>query len=601
MKKKQITKSVLAATLALSFTGVGAACGDLMGESYDDVTIISVCNMGGGVGKEWLEKAFDRFAESVADKSYEEGKQGVVIEIEHTTKYTLDDIDTAGYNIYFDQGQVNVQQFAAAGKIMNINDIVTEGSTSIESKIKENYRPAYKYNGEYYALPHYELFPGVSYDVELFDENDLYIAAPVDEKPENDGNVEPHDAFGYTVNFTVDNCGADKVYGTADDGSVRSCGNDGIYGTSDDGLPSSLVEFLALCDKIASKGWTPFALAGSHTDYSNYFLTGLTTSLSGYEAMQANFTFDGEIEVVTGYSDEPIFADLSRVGVNLPKPTTRTVNDLSEANGYLTRSQSARYYALAMLEIFESAKWFNEESYNSTTLHTTTQDKFIFSGKANNKTIAMLMELSQWTNEAQDSQSLKNFYDYTGRTEADSERNIAWMPLPTQIYDSVKEGQGRENVIIDTAACYAFINANIRFPGVVDACKDFLKFLYTDNELKEFVATTGVTRAGITLDYGDDVMNRLNSFEKSMVEMTRSSTTKIVAPIGNNETFMRNPQAFRYDTGKGAMYATVWSGVAYSAPIDVYRKEALDNVTAKDIFEQTEITSSAWVNNYYEA
>lgn len=595
MKKKQITKSVLAATLALSFTGVGAGCLDLGGESYDDVTIISVCNMGGGVGKAWLEKAFDRFADSVSDKSYEDGKQGVVIEIEHTTKYTLDDIDTAGYNIYFDQGQVNVQQFAAAGKILNINDIVTEGSVSIESKIKESYRPAYKYNGEYYALPHYELFPGLSYDVELFDKNDLYIAAPEEE------NVDPTDAFGYTVNFAVDSCGSDGVYGTADDGSVRSCGNDGIYGTADDGLPSSLVEFLVLCDKIASKGWTPFALAGSHTDYSNYFLNGLTASLSGYEAMQANFTFDGEIEVVTGYSDEPIFADLSSVGVALPKPTTRTVTDLSEENGYLTRSQVARYYALAMLEIFESAGWFNEESYNSTTLHTTTQDKFIFSGKAGNKTIAMLMELSQWTNEAQDSQSLKNFYDYTGRTEADSERQIAWMSLPTQIYDSVQEGEGNENVIMDTAACYAFINGNIRSAGLVEACKDFLQFLYTDNELKEFVAETGVTHAGITLDYGDDVMNRLNSYEKSMVNMTRSSDVKIVAPVGNNETFMRNPQAFRYDTGKGTMYATVWNGIAYSAPIDVYRKTALSNVTAKDIFMQTEISSSAWVSNYYVA
>ena len=588
MNKKQLTKSVLATALALSFTGVGAACGGGGGSS--DATVINVCNMGGGVGKVWLENAFQRFADSVGDKSYEDGKQGVEIEIEHTTKYTLDDIGTAGYNIYFDQGQVNVQQFAAQGKILNINDIVADG---IEGKIKENYRPALKYQNEYYALPHYELFPGISYDVELFDANDLYIAAPDEE------NVDATEAFGYTVNFTVNSRGADGIYGTSDDESKRSCGNDGIYGTSDDGLPSSLVELLVLCDKIAGKGWVPFAVAGSHTDYSSYFLSGLTASLSGYEAMQANFSFDGEIEVVDDFTTEPLFADLSSVGVNLYKPNTRKVT-VTEADGYLTRSQAARYYALAMLEIFEKAGWFNKESYVPTTLHTTTQDKFIFSGKAGNKTIAMLMELSQWTNEAQDAQSFQNFYSYTNRTEKDSERKIAFMPLPTQVYDSVEENQGNENVIVDMATSFAFINANIRSAGLVNACKDFLKFIYTDNELKEFVGTTGVTRAGITLDYGDAVMNRLNCFEKSMVNMTRSTDVKVVAQVSDNQTFMRNPHAFYYHLSKSPVYTTVWGGVSYNTPLDVYRKNALADKTAKDIFEQTEISSSQWTSTYYQ-
>ena len=590
MNKKQLTKSVIAMALALSFAGVGAACGDFGGGGTSNATVISVCNMGGGVGKVWLENAFERFADSVAGKSYEAGKQGVAIEIEHTTKYTLDDIGTAGYNIYFDQGQVNVQQFAAQGKILNINDIVVG---EIEGKIDENYRPALKYQNEYYALPHYELFPGISYDVELFDAYDLYIAAPEEE------NVAPTEAFGYTVNFTVDSRGADGVYGTDDDGSRRSCGNDGVYGTSDDGLPSSLVELLALCDNIAGRGWVPFAVAGSHTDYSSYFLSALTASLSGYEAMQANFTFEGEVEVVTGYTSDPLFADLGSAGVELYKPTTNKVR-VSEETGYLTRSQSARYYALAMLEIFEKAGWFNEESYQNTTLHTTTQDKFIFSGKAGNKNIAMLMELSQWTNEAQDSQSLANFYSYTNRTEADSERKIAFMPLPTQVYDPVQENQGNDNVIIDQATAFAFINANIRSSGLIEACKDFLKFIYSDGELKEFVATTGVTRAGITLDYGDEVMNRLNCFEKSMVNMTRSADVKLVAQVGNNQTFMRNPHAFYYHLSKSAVYTTVWEGVSYSTPLDVYRKDALSDVTAKDIFEQTEISSSTWTSNYYQ-
>ena len=472
MKKKLVTK-ITAAALALLMCLGAAGCnnkGSGGGGGNGDTTVISVLNMGGGVGRAWLDQAFERFAASVADESYEDGKTGVSIEVEHTTKYTLDDIDTAGYNIYFDQGQVNVQQFAAQNKILSINDIVTEGGAenSIESRISPEYRSALQYNGEYYALPHYEIFGGLTYDVEMFEDEDMYIAAP------DETDVEAYTStFGYTANFALK-------------GADRSCGNDGIYGNADDGLPSSLVELLVLCDKIASKGWAPFAVAGSHVDYAAYFLTGLEASLSGYNSMRTEYTFKGDIEAVTGFSDtEDLFTGLDQYGVSLPKPITETVT-LTEATGYQVRNRVGRYYALAMLDIFEKAGWFNRESYTTTTLHTTTQDKFIFSGKAGNNYIGMLMEGSQWINEAIDSGSLANFYTYTGRSEETQERNIAWMPLPTQVYEPVEEGKGHETVLVDMTPTFAFINANIRSDGLVRACKDFLKFLYQEDELKYY-------------------------------------------------------------------------------------------------------------------
>ena len=174
------------------------------------------------------------------------------------------------------------------------------------------------------------------------------------------------------------------------------------------------------------------------------------------------------------------------------------------------------------------------------------------------------------------------------------------MSLPTQIYEPVQENQGNENVLIDTMACYAFINANIRSNGLKDACKDFLKFLYTENELKEFVANTGVTRAGITLEYGDSVMNRLNSYEKSIVNMTRSANVKIVSQNADNETFMRNKQSFFYGNSS-PVHSTAWQNISYTTPLDVFRKAALNNVSAKDIFAQTEVSEANWLNSYYQA
>ena len=212
--------------------------------------------------------------------------------------------------------------------------------------------------------------------------------------------------------------------------------------------------------------------------------------------------------------------------------------------------------------------------------------------------IAMLMELSQWTNEAEDSGSLPNFYSATNRNEETEERQIAWMPLPTEIYDSVQEGEGNDLTLIDVMNCYAFINGNIKSAGLAQACKDLLAFLYTENELKEFVANTGVTRAGISFDYGADVMNRLNGFEKSMVEMTRNSAVKRVASVGANKTFMTNPQAFIYTTGDGQMYSVEGKNGRYNTPIDAYRAE---KITAKEVFTKTEISAADWTNRYYKA
>ena len=583
--KKNLLK-VITVVLALCFCCGSIGCNNSSGGGgggNGDTTVISVLNMGGGVGRAWLDQAFERFSKTVENKSYETGKTGVSMEVEHTTKYTVDDIDTAGYNIYFDQGQANIQQFAAQNKILNINDIVTEGGdeNSIESRISGDYRSALQYNGEYYALPHYEIFGGLTYDVEMFEDEDMFIAAP------GETNVEEYvSTFGYTVNFALE-------------GAKRSCGNDGKPDTADDGLPSSLVELLVLCDKIASKGWSPFAVAGSHVDYAAYFLTGLEASLSGYNAMRAGYTFNGEIEVVTGFSEtEDLFTGLDQYGVSLPKPITEKIN-VTEATGYQVRNRVGRYYALAMLDIFEKAGWFNKESYSTTTLHTTTQDKFIFSGEAGNNYIGMLMEGSQWINEAIDSGSLANFYTYTGRSEETAERNIAWMSLPTQVYEPVEEDKGHETVVVDMTPSFAFINANIRSEGLVQACKDFLKFLYQEDELKAFVGVTGVTRSGIKLDYGDDILGNLNSLQRSVVSMASRDDVKVVSQNGDNDTFRLNRTAFVYAIN-GAMYSSVWGGVSYYTPLRVFRRDSLSYVTGKDIFEQTLISEATWLETYYQ-
>ena len=85
-------------------------------------------------------------------------------------------------------------------------------------------------NGKYYALPHYSVYQGLMYNIDLFEKKGLYFAKETDNG--NDG-------------FVVK-------------GEEKSCGPDGVYGTSDDGLPSSYEEFFKLCDYMVQRGVTPF-------------------------------------------------------------------------------------------------------------------------------------------------------------------------------------------------------------------------------------------------------------------------------------------------------------------------------------------------------
>lgn len=124
---------------------------------------------------------------------------------------------------------------------------------TLESRIYAGAREGLKGgDGHYYALPHYEWFPGLIYDKDAFDKYGWYIAK------EGQGSVVNNKYGSITITKTAAN---------------KSCGPDGKTGTEDDGLPSSLEELIVLSQKIKDDAKiAAFTVSGAILYNSNYLV-----------------------------------------------------------------------------------------------------------------------------------------------------------------------------------------------------------------------------------------------------------------------------------------------------------------------------------------
>ena len=577
-------KKIFAIFMASLMVGTFAACGGGGGNASGGgdstkTTVIECINFNGGVGQKWLDNAARRFEAMKAGESYESGKMGVKINVDSEIDLRENTMGSSGYNIYFNEHGLSPAELSQKGYLLNINDIVTETletvdgkEVSIEEKIQSDFRSALKgSDGNYYALPHYEWYPGVVYDIETFDTYKLYFA------DDSTANSESFTSPYGTAKFVTD---LDKS------AAKRTCGNDGVYGTDDDGLPTTLQELLILCARMTKFGVVPFTVAGFHTDYTAYLQQGILTAFLGYDGMMNYFDFDGTADVVTGYGTDNLFAGVDYIKAPIVQENTT----ITEATGYLTRDIAARYYIAGLMEVIYKQDWLSQDSKNSAT-HTDTQYNFVFGGAGNKKRIGMLMEGSYWYNEAVNAEI---FSDYES-VMAGKTKKLGWMSLPTSLNTPVTEGNGREITLLDTGNSFTYINANTaRNEGVTKACKEFLQFLYTDSELKAFTATTGVAKAAVNYNITDNsIMSSLSDFQKSV--MTLRSESKVVYANAENATYKSGRSNFTF-----SILAPIWnpilSNVTYTCYLDAYSA----NYKTQDVFEATRISADTWASTYYK-
>ena len=562
-------KKVACGLLALTFIGGAlAGCGQTTGGGGDSTkTKIMVMNTGGGVGRVWLDEAIKRFSKLKENESYETGKTGVEFEVEHNMDTGVETMKTAGYNVYFLNAS-SAKALAADGRAMNINDIVTEvvDGSSVESRIDESYRSELKgTDGEYYALPHFAHGLQVSYDAALFESEDLFLAAP----DAVTSDVETYESDYGTAKFAITSVNPQ---------AKKSCGNDGEYGTYDDGLPTSLVEFIILCAKMEEQGIQPMHISGKAVNYNYMFVEALQASLGGYEETMAKYQYNGKVKVVDG---NPTSQNLFE-GIDYIKAINTKTVDVDLGTGYLANDAVARYYALATLEILEKEGWFSDYSYEGNNTHTDAMWNFISNGRNGVSKLGMFIEGDYWYNEARDNDKIANFEKLCPGVEI----KIGMMPLPTSLNESVTPGNGRDLCYIaSSGTTISCINANIAGKaGLVRACKEFLQFCYSQEELDYFTAYTGVARNGIKVDTIEqkDIPSNMylggSYYAQSKISIWTAANAK---GVWATKTEYYNDQ----------INYPVIGGVKQGSPLKAIRGA---DATAWDIFDVTRTSKNGW-------
>lgn len=554
--KRNKTKFLALGLVAVLSVGVAAGCGNgNIGKDEDSskITQISFRQWGGTASStDWLQQAADRFAAEKANEPYESGKKGVKVEIS-TNKDSDYTSSIPDYDILMDENEANIYDMQTRGYLADIDDLVK----GLQSKIEPQLLPKFKgADGKYYGLPHYSYDVSISYNVDLFKAVNLYIAAPGEENVVNyKSSLMPDSSAG--VNFVFN------------ENTKKSCGPNGIPNDYDDGLPSSLEEFIVLCDYIKNKKQiNPFAISDitGGANYAFMLIESLWAGMVGTDAMKAttcNFT-DAEVEVV---KEGALSYDGTLLNTGIKMPQTETVV-LSDDNGYRMYDMSARYYALSFLELAKNKGWFKNQQMTNTKAQ-----EFFVLGQYNandNDRCAMLVDSTFWYGEAVSGGTLTKYKSLSGGKEA----NVSMMPMPVQLTGQVTEGNGKKPTVIDTSAT-VFVNKRVeKNEGLFRAVKEFIEFLYSDAELKAFTETSKLT---MNLKYDYD-KSSLGNFYAGVLEIEKAAGDKVYA-ASDNIKFSKNRSSFSLIWGGKLNYFGSYHNGSYAA--------LMGGETAASIFTQT--------------
>lgn len=554
--KRNKTKFLALGLAAVLSVGVAAGCGNgNIGKDEDSskITQISFRQWGGTASStDWLQQAADRFAAEKANEPYESGKKGVKVEIS-TNKDSDYTSSIPDYDILMDENEANIYDMQTRGYLADIDDLVK----GLQSKIEPQLLPKFKgADGKYYGLPHYSYDVSISYNVDLFMAENLYIAAPGEESVVNyKSSLLPASSAG--VNFVFN------------ENTKKSCGPNGIPNDYDDGLPSSLEEFIVLCDYIKNKKQiNPFSISDINggANYAFMLIESLWAGMVGTDAMKAtncNFT-DAEVEVV---KEGALSYDGTLLNTGIKMPKTETVV-LSDDNGYRMYDMSARYYALSFLELAKNKGWFKNQQMTNTKA----QEFFVLGNyNANdNDRCAMLVDSTFWYGEAVSGGTLTKYKSLSGGKEA----NVSMMPMPVQLTGQVTEGNGKKPTVIDTSAT-VFVNKRVeKNEGLFRAVKEFIEFLYSDAELKAFTETSKLT---MNLKYDYD-KSSLGNFYAGVLEIEKAAGDKVYA-ASDNIKFSKNRSSFSLIWGGKLNYFGSYHNGSYAA--------LMGGETAASIFTQT--------------
>lgn len=567
---KKMSKSIsliallLCAVMLFAMTGceqMGVEPPDVQNVAIDSTKAqLYVANYNGGMGTEWLNNSAKRFEEKYKDVEFLPGTKGVQVLISNSKTSADVWLSTAENNInevFFTENFV-YGDFVSKGVVLDITDVVTDnlaastvlksltGNTidmgdtgTVADKLTQSQKDYYEVDGKYYALPHYMGTMGIVYDIDLFEDERLYLAAD-----KNNGNN------GFIIKST----------------DARSNGPDGVAGTGDDGLPATFEEFYALCEYMKEKSIVPLTWAVSA--YMPKLLDAIYAQNAGFEEYMLNYTFEGTANTLLDDNLQPM------------GPVEITAD-----NGYMLARQEGLYASLDfMYNIITKELYGSQYCFSSAITHLEMQEEFLKSRFNAKPDIAMMVEGNWWENEANAVWS--DMANTPGASK--SERNIGFMPMPFLNESLV----GTKRTLVDANYSAAFIKANIA-PEKIPLAKLFLQFTSTEYELQQFTVTVGQPR-NFNYDLTAEQYNSLSGFQKSVWDL--KSEADVIYPYSDSKLYSAFPSAFKYST----YYTSSYLGISYAQPYQDFYKSASSGLDALQYWlGHIGLTNkSAWQNSY---
>ena len=544
----KILALALGATIA--FTATGCGLGPQVEQEGDPTkTILRIGNIYSGLRDEWLttiEKSFESKYEGI---SFEDDKTGVDIVIDNNGSYNGTKVmDSVDKNDVWFTYMLNYNELVSRGLAMDITEVVTgdlgeveesEAGVTIESKLSKNIKDDFKAvgGGKYYALPFYETYYGIVYDVDFFESEGFYFA-------------KDFDRTGSLANMFV--------ISAEDD---RSCGPDGDYGTWDDGLPETYEDFYNLCRYIKACTMTPLSYPGQFVHYWTRYLFQVWADYEGADQMMLNFTLNGTAKNLVEIKDGDL-VEKDDIGI-------------SATNAYELQGQAGKYYALQFANTLAKNKnWFSTSSSGTGQSQEMNQKEFLYSKKASSR-IAMCLDGS-WFN-CESSSTYTDMVNGGDRSAGRYTRKIGFMPIPKATSDKV----GETLTFVDSSRSACFIRSGLTGAKATVA-KLFMKYFHNNESLAVWTEKTETTRP---FNYTVD-STKLSHFGNMMMDIHNNSN--VIFQYSNNKTFLQNAGIFDLDTWA---FSTIKS---YSNPFVTFRDT---NTSINDYFNGMYSTQKASIQS----
>ena len=513
-------------------------------ESVDtSKTQLYVGNFNGGLGFEWIMKAKARFEAENPNVQImiDNGKD------EYAPSSLMANIKTNRQDLYVVDGS-DYYTYVQNGMLMDITDVVTEGgATSIESRMNETLRNWFKTpDNKYYAVPFYQSFYHLIYDVDLFD----------------------------TYNLWLNEAGTDFVTSKTDKRYPGPAGG----GTGDDGLPYTYSQFFMLLEKMVSYGITPITATGEYKDtYFPYFIDSVFADYAGAEFVN-NMKLEGEVTVLKNDTfTEPATGTFTLNGLTEKKTLT---NDNKSEHEEIVASQAGKYFAVKFAKdiMSQNYKYVKQDKINSPSeSHTMAQATFL-DGTYIKKPVGMLIDGGWWYNEAKvymeemvkDSQDEKWHW---------SKRRFGVMPFPK---DDTNPSAGR--TVSSMTGSAIFIS---NYTTKADLAKKFFKFIHTEESLQEFTATTLVNRP-YNYEMDAEYLSATPYYTQNMNAALKDIT--VVAKVAQKPELI-----YRNGYLTGAMWTSTVGNDQYSNPLTNFFEYT--SLTALDYFKG--LKTYAQTRNYW--